>query len=461
MRQHDLVIVGAGSGNAVIDDSFRELDVAIVSDGPFGGTCLNVGCIPSKMLVLTAEVADTVRNADTFDIDAELRSVRWRDVQRRIFGRLDEVAEDGKAGRETSDFVTVYTGHATFTGPRQLRVVTDKGPVDLHARQIAIAAGSRPIVPPVVADSGVPFETSDTIMRIDEPPRRLAILGGGYIAAELAHVFAPVGSSITIIERADSLLGPQDELVAQEYTKIAADQFDLRLGVEATAVEGEAGAIRVTLDDSSVVEADMLLVAVGRAPNGDRLDLDRAGIDTHDDGRIAVDRYQRATSEGVFALGDVCTPVPLKHVANREASVVAHNLLHPDDLIESDHKAIPAAVFISPQIASVGATEQDCREQGIDYVVGIKPYSDVAYGWALEDNSGFCKVLAERDTGRLLGAHILGPQAATLIQPLVLALTFDIDIHALSKRPYWIHPALTEVVENALLALGNPEGRDE
>ncbi|MEU2244572.1 hypothetical protein ABZ572_34840 [Streptomyces sp. NPDC018338] len=146
--------------------------------------------------------------------------------------------------------------------------------------------------------------------------------------------------------------------------------------------------------------------------------------------------------------------MPLKHVANREAKVVAHNLRHPDDLVAADHDLVPAAVFTQPQIASVGATEQDCRDRGLDYVVGLAGYGDVAYGWAMEDTTGFCKVLAEPGTGRLLGAHLMGAEASTLIQPLVLAATLGIDATTLAESPYWIHPALTEVVENALLDLG-------
>ncbi|MCX5077326.1 FAD-dependent oxidoreductase [Streptomyces sp. NBC_00513] len=197
----------------------------------------------------------------------------------------------------------------------------------------------------------------------------------------------------------------------------------------------------------------MLLVAAGRIPNGDRLDLGAAGIRTHDDGRIVVDEHQHTTAEGVFALGDVCTPVPLKHVANREAEVVSHNLRHPQDLIGADHDLVPSAVFTRPEIASIGATEEECRDRGGTFLVGTASYADVAYGWAMEDTTGFCKVLAEPGTGRLLGAHIMGPQAAILIQPLVLAMTRGIDALSLAEEPYWIHPALTEVVENALLDL--------
>ncbi|MFE3609999.1 mycothione reductase [Streptomyces goshikiensis] len=453
MRHHDLVVIGAGSGNAVVDDSFADLDVAIVEERWFGGTCLNAGCIPSKMFAYTAHVARTAREAGTHNVDAAVSGVRWRAARDRVFHRLDAERDEGRNGRAGQDFVTVYEGRAQFTGPRTLRIERADGVIDITATQIVVAAGSRPMVPPIVADSGLPYETSDTVMRIESTPRRLAILGGGYIAAELAEVFAAAGSDVTIVEKEQRLLGPQDETVAERFTELVRSRYDLRLGRELTAIGGNPGALRLTLDDGSTVEADMLLVAVGRAPNGDRLNLEAAGIATHDDGRVVVDRFQRTSAEGVFALGDISSPVPLKHVANREAKVVAHNLRHPDGLITCDHEQVPAAVFTQPQIASVGLTEQDCRERELDHRVGTAEYADIAYGWAMEDTTGFCKVLAEPVTGRLLGAHIMGAQAPTLIQPLVLATTFGIEASALAGSPYWIHPALTEVVENALLDL--------
>ncbi|WP_030847958.1 mycothione reductase [Streptomyces sp. NRRL F-4474] len=451
MRHHDLVVIGAGSGNAVVDDSFADLDVAVVEERWFGGTCLNAGCIPSKMLAHTAQVARTVAEAAAYDVDAAAGGLRWRAARDRVFRRLDAERDKGREGRRGQDFVTVYEGRARFTGPRTLRIERSTGdPVEVRAAQVVVAAGGRPLVPPAVADSGLPYETSDTVMRIDEPPRRLAILGGGYIAAELAEVFAAAGSAVTIVEKEQRLLGPQDETVAQRFTELVRPRYDLRLGRELTRVGGSPGALRLTLDDGSTAEADTLLVAVGRIPNSDRLDLEAAGVATHDDGRVIVDRHQRTSAEGVFALGDISSPVPLKHVANREAEVVAHNLRHPDDLISCDHEQVPAAVFAQPQIASVGLTERQCRDRGLDYAAGTACYADTAYGWAMEDTTGFCKVLAEPGSGRLLGAHLMGPQAATLIQPLVVALTLGIDAATLARRPYWIHPALTEVVDNAL-----------
>jgi mycothione reductase len=199
------------------------------------------------------------------------------------------------------------------------------------------------------------------------------------------------------------------------------------------------------------VDADLLLVATGRRPNSDDLGLDRAGVEVDGRGLVVVDAYQRTNVDGVWALGDVSNPHQLKHVSNREARVVRHNLLHPDDLVETDRRFVPSAVFSHPQVASVGLTEEQAREQGRAYVVGRRDHGDTAYGWAMEDTTGFVKVLLDPATGELIGGHVLGADAANLVQPLVQAMVFGQTAEDVARRPYWIHPALMEVVENALL----------
>ncbi|GAA1666670.1 mycothione reductase [Mycolicibacterium murale] len=450
MRRHDLVIIGSGSGNMVVDDSFSDLDVAIIEERRFGGTCVNYGCIPSKLLSYTAELADNIAGAADFDIDADLRRLRWAQVRNRVFTRTDDIAAQGQRGREDSDFVTVYTERAVFTGPKRLRV----GDTEIEATQIVVAAGGRPAVPQVVSGSGVPYETSDTVMRIDTPPRRLAVLGGGYIAAELAHVFAAAGSAITIIEKNDVLLGgPQDDEIRTVFTDLMRARHDLRLGVDVGRISGTAGDLVIHCDDGSTVEADMLLVAAGRIPNTDRLAVAAAGIEVDDSGLIIVDEYGRTSADGVFALGDISVGIPLKHVANREADAVKHNLRHPDSLRTLDRERVPSAVFTHPQMASVGITEEQARRDHPGYLVSTYSYDDVAYGWALQDSVGRCKVIADGATGQILGAHLIGAQAATLIQSFVIAMEFGIDAESLATKPYWIHPALTEVLQNALLNL--------
>jgi mycothione reductase len=456
VRHHDLVIIGTGSGNSIVDERFDHLDVGIIEHGVFGGTCLNVGCIPTKMYVHPADLAEQARHAGRLGVDASVDKVRWADIRDRIFARIDPIAEGGRAYRaDRCANVTVHAGHARFTGPRTLTVTRTDGSSEdaITADRIVIAAGSRPHVPEPVAASGVPFHTSDTVMRIDDVPEHVVILGAGYIAAEFAHVFSAFGARVTVVGRSGLMLRGQDETVSERFTALARERWDVRLGHVVARARGDAHDVELELTDGDVVRGDTLLVATGRVPNGDRLDLPAAGIPTHADGRIVVDAQQRTPVEGVYALGDVSSPWQLKHVANHETKVVAHNLLHPDAPRESDHRFVPAAVFTDPPIASVGRTEAQCRADGLDHTVKVQAYGDVAYGWAMEDATGFCKLIAERGTGRLLGAHLMGPQASTLIQPLVQAMSFGLRAREMATGQYWIHPALPEVVENALLGL--------
>ncbi|MDQ4117599.1 MAG: FAD-dependent oxidoreductase, partial [Actinomycetota bacterium] len=218
----------------------------------------------------------------------------------------------------------------------------------------------------------------------------------------------------------------------------------------AEQVTGDDGGVRLVLDDGATIDADLLLVAAGRTPNTDRMNLGAGGVDTHDDGRIVADRYGRTSADGVWTLGDISTGHPLKHVANHEAAVVGDNLTTSGELRRVDEDLVPAAVFASPQIGTVGRTEQQCRDDRLSYAVSVLPYSDVAYGWALEDETGFCKIIAETGTGRLLGAHLMGPQASTLVQQLVQAMALDVPARRMACLQHWIHPALPEVIENAL-----------
>jgi mycothione reductase len=449
VRHHDLLVIGSGSGNSIVDHRFADLDVAMVEHGTFGGTCINVGCVPTKMYVYPADIAQHIRHAGRLGLDATLDKVRWRDIRDRIFGRIDPISVDGHAYRANrSPNFTLYDGHARFTGPKQVSI---DGDVEISADRIVIATGGRPEVPDEVRD--VPHHTSDTVMRIEEVPEHLVIVGSGYIAAEFAHVFSAFGARVSMIGRSSLLLRNQDETVAEHFTRLACDRWDVHLGQPVATARGDWSEVALTLLDGTVVRGDMLLVAAGRIPNGDLLDLEKAGIEADREGRVLVDDQQRTSVDGVFALGDASSPFQLKHVANHEAKVVQHNLLHPGSPRRTDHRFVPSAVFTDPQIASVGRTEAQCRAMGLDYVVKTQDYADVAYGWAMVDKTGFCKLIADRATGKLLGAHIMGPQASTLIQPVIQAMSFGLGAKEMASGQYWIHPGLPEVVENALLGL--------
>jgi mycothione reductase len=453
----DLVVIGSGSGNSLITPAWDDRRVALVESGTFGGTCLNVGCIPTKMFVYAAEVARSVRDAGRFGVDAHIDRVRWGDIRDRIFGRIDPLSADDEARKQASDNVSVFRGVASFDGPRSIAVDTAAGVERFTGRQIVIAAGSRPVIPDVIADAGVAFHTSNSIMRIEELPASMVILGGGYVAAEFAHVFASLGVRVRIVTRGSGLLTVQDREIGRRFTALAQAKWDVHLDATVTAAHERGEGVELTLADGTVVGGGLLLVATGRKPNSDRLALPRAGVEIRRDGRILVDEFGRTTADEVWALGDVSSPFQLKHVANAEARAVGHNLLAArtpaGTLQPMPHRFVPSAVFTDPQIATVGATEQVLQASGRRYVSATQSYGDTAFGWAMEDRDSICRLHADPDTGLLLGAHLMGDQAATLIQPLIQAMTLGQTVKDMARGQYWIHPALTEVVENALLKL--------
>lgn len=464
MRHVDLVIVGSGSGNSIVDEQFSDREVVYIDKGTgprgsYGGTCLNVGCIPTKMLVHAADLASAPGEAERLGVELALRNTDWPAIRDRVFGRLDPIADGGKSYRtEGMANVTLRNGTARFTGIKQLAVTdADTGELsELSADQVVVAVGSRPQIPEVPGLDEVDFHTSDTVMRLAALPTSMAILGSGFIAVEMAHVFAALGVRVTLIARSGQLLRREDGDVAARFTELAQKQWDVRLHQATQKVESTDRGVRLLLagpEGPSVVEAETLLVATGRVPNSDLIDATAGGLELTSDGRILVDAQQATSVDGVWALGDVSSPYQLKHVANREAKTVKHNLLHPESPIETDHGYVPHAVFSSPRVAAVGLTEQEARARGIDHVTSIQEYAGIAYGWAMEDTTGFAKLLADPRSGAILGAHIIGPEAPTLVQPLIQAMQFGLDARQMAEDQYWIHPAMPELIENALLGL--------
>ena len=465
MTHYDLAIIGSGSGNSLITPEWDDRKVAVIDGGTFGGTCLNVGCIPTKMFVYPAQLAASAAEAGPLGVDQRVEKVRWREIRDRIFGRIDAISEGGRRYRaEELENVTLYSEYVRFTSPHRLETASGK---EITADQIVVAAGSRPVLPDIPGIDLPQVHTSDTVMRVDDLPGRVLILGGGYIAAEFGFVFSAFGSKVTMAVRSGALLRAQDETVSERFTAAASEQWDVRLNTQVQSLaENTDGSVRAVLNGPagpSELDIDLVLVATGRVPNTDRLDPAAAGLDVEPDGRLAVDEYQRVLSggkpvPGLWALGDVSGADQLKHVANLEARTVAHNLVHPDDLQTSSHRFVPSAVFSHPQIASVGLTEAQARDyalaNGVELAMAVQEYGSTAYGWAMEDSTGFVKLLADKATGQLLGAHIMGHEASMLIQPLIQAMAFGLDANTMARGQYWIHPALTEVVENALLSLG-------
>ena len=451
-NSYDLVIVGAGSGNMLPDKELEGWRIALVEADRFGGTCLNRGCIPSKILVHTADIAQEIHDAERFGISAKFSGADWPAIRSRVFGRIDPVHEKAVAYRRAhgSD---VFIGEARFVGPKVLRV----GNEEVRGDRFVLAAGSRPSIPQVDGLASVPFLTSDNVMRLDKLPRSMVVLGGGYIAAEMSHIFGSLGTRVTIVSRGETLLSQHDTDIRALFTSIYQQRFDVRLGATATHVSATRKGVRLSFvtaaGGAQTVDGEVLLVATGRVPNGDRLDVAAAGIETDAHGHIRTDETYATTVPGIWALGDLANHFQLKHMANAEARLIRHNLLHEDQPRRLPFNVVPSAVFAGPQVASVGATEQELQARGKQYRSATRHYRNAAFGWALEDTSSFVKILADPASRLLLGAHIIGPQASTLIQPLIQAMCLANTVGQLASDVLYIHPALTEVVEQALLEL--------
>jgi mycothione reductase len=453
-ENYDLIIVGSGSGNSVISDEMDGWKIAIVERWTFGGTCLNRGCVPSKIFVYAADVAESAANDNgpKYGVTTNFESADWPSMVRRVFGRIDPISSGGLQYRHSLPHVTVYEGNASFVDERTMEV----NGVTITGERILLATGARSFIPNIHGIDEVPYHTSDTIMRIAHQPKHLVVLGGGFIAAELSHVFKSLGSRVTIINRGHKLLRAEDNDISARYTELAAERFELLLGATIPRIYMTADGVGLrvtTAQGDTTVEGDTLLVAAGRRPNGDNIDAATAGIKIGSLGEVIVDEYGRTSAVGVWALGDVNGRYQLKHMANGEAKVIHHNLLHPDDLQPLDTRPAPHAVFGSPQIGAVGLTEAQARELDRPISVVTYHYSGSAYGWALEDTGSFCKLIGDPSTRTLLGAHVIGYQASVLIQLFVQGMHLGNTVDQMATGQIWIHPALSEVVEQALLKL--------
>lgn len=453
MKNFDLMVIGTGSGLDVAADAAEMgLSVAVVEEGPFAGTCHNRGCIPSKMLIHSADVMETIRTADRFGIKATVESVDWPGIMRRVFEDIDgEAAEIEEANRNDPN-ITVFKGTGRFTGPKILEVNGET----IAAETVLIAAGTLPMVPAIAGLDGTPHMTSDEALRLPEQPQSMVIVGGGYIAAEMAHFYGAMGTDVTIVYRGADLLRTQDRQISRRFTEVAQRKFDLRLNSQVLSVGPDGDGIRMEISTNggaNTLVADKLLLATGRISNADRLQVQNSGVDVDERGFVSTNEYLETKVPGVWALGDIVGRYLLKHSANLEAAYVGHNMFNTDNQVAVDYNAMPVAVFSSPQVASVGITEQEAEKAGTHYVSATYDYSDTAYGASILDLDGFVKVLADPDSREILGCHIIGSHAAMLIQEVANAMRMHLTTDAMTQSIY-VHPALPEVVQRAFGELG-------
>jgi len=448
MPHHDLLVIGGGTGNNVAAaGADAGLDTALVEPGPLGGTCLNRGCNPSKMLIQAATAANHVRDAGDFYLDASLDGIDFAAVVDDMDETLSALAEGMDEGYQDEENLTMYREKTAFVDERTVEIDGE----EVSAEKVVVAAGSRPLVPPIDGLDEVDYLTSREALYLRDQPESLVVLGGGYIAVELGYFFESMGTDVTIVEMLDSLVPREDPAVAEAFTEIASERHDVYTGHRVTAVEPDGEGIvahaETEAGDEIAVEGDELLVALGRRPNTDTLDVEAGGIETDDDGFVVTNDRLETSADGVWAQGDIADNAMFKHSGDYETGITVENVVRDGDAT-ADFSAMPHAIFTEPQMAGVGRTEAELEEAGREYVVGREELPDTPMGRAKKLEEGFVKVLAAPD-GEILGCHALGYEASTMIHEVVVAMRAGSGHVSDITDTIHAHPTLNKVVEYA------------
>jgi len=463
LKEYDVIAIGSGSAMNVLDPMIREktdLKVAVIDKDEPGGICLTRGCIPSKILLYPAELVRTIERAGEFGIQVDLKNVSFQRVMERMRTLIYKEIDAIRQGLSHSKNIDYYSTAAEFVAPYTLKV----GEETIRSDMILLCTGSKPIAPPIEGLERVGYQTSDTILKMNRLPESVGIIGGGYIAAEYGHFLSAMGSKVTVIGRNPRFL-PEEELEVSALAKRESEKHmtiitnhEVR-GVEKTST-GKKKLVATDIDsgESKEAQVDEILVAVGRGPNTDILHPEKGRIKTDANGWILVNGFLETSQPNVWAFGDANGKYPFKHAANYESMVVYYNAVLKRR-VAVDYHAVPHAVFTYPEIASVGLREAEAVErygQG-KVLIGMQRYEDTAKGEAMGLHDYFVKVIVEKDTMKILGAHIIGPYASTLIQEIINVMyTRDQSAEPIMEAMH-IHPAMSEVVQRAFRSLMPPD----
>ena len=453
--QTGIAILGAGPGGYVSALRAAQLgaQVTVIEENALGGVCLNVGCIPTKALLRSAEVYRTFQRAEAFGLRLEGRvTPDWPAIQARK-ERIARQLVSGVGVLLRKAGVQVIQGRGRFVSPQTLEVTTTNGTQQVQAQSMVIATGSRPVQLPLPGMDLPGVIDSTGALALAELPKRILIIGGGVIGAEFAELFAAFGVQVTIVEMLDRLLPLMDaDLGAALAWTLGQRGIEIHVNSRATRLEEGPGGLRaavVTPAGELSIEADRVLVAVGRRPNVEDLGLEAAGVRTAKSG-IPVDTRMQTNVPGIYAIGDVTGGIQLAHVASQGGEVAVENALGRASTFSQ--KTVPSAVFTDPEIASVGLTEAQAREQGYDVRVGRFPLSASGKALTYGEKDGFVKVVSEARFGEILGMHIVAPHASDLIHEAGLALALEATLDELVGVVHG-HPTLGEAVREAALAV--------
>jgi dihydrolipoamide dehydrogenase len=440
MKSYDVIVVGSGSGGEIVDTAVSHgMSVAWVDKGPLGGTCLNVGCIPSKILIHPADRIMEIEEAKKLGITAEIKDIDFQAIMQRIQRPIQESHEAIQHGISHAETLDYYHDVGQFIEDYTLQVSGKQ----IKGEKIFLGSGARPLIPTIQGLDSVPYLTNENVFYLKEKPRSMVIIGGGYIAVEFAHFFSAVGTIVTVFQRGNRLIPNAEPEISEVLKKQLAKRMQIYLNTEVLEVKKQGNEFVVRGKDNVsgreiTVSAEMIFVAAGRKSNADLLKVENTSVQTDARGYIQVNEYLETSKENIWAFGDAIGKAMFKHAFHEKKR-------------KMDYHAIPYAIFTYPEIAAVGITEQEAK-QNHEILVGTARYTDVAKGDAMMENDGFAKAIVEKQTGKILGFHIIGPYAPMLIQEVINGMALGGNIQFISHGMH-IHPALPELILKTLGSL--------
>jgi pyruvate/2-oxoglutarate dehydrogenase complex dihydrolipoamide dehydrogenase (E3) component len=450
----DALVIGAGEAGALVASLAVDsgASVALAYREPWGSTCLNAGCVPSKFLIHRARVAHVVRTSSRFGVLSGGSQVDLASIVQEKRRYLDRHRDESWQGALREKRLTLIEGAAEFISEDQVRI----GDHVVRSDRIFLALGMRPTVPEVDGLKDGPYLTNETVMDLEEVPGHLVVIGGGYIGCELGQAFRRFGAEVSIVQRGPRLLpGEEPDASAVLERSFREEGIDVLTEYELRTVGWTDGrpTVEVTGADGAPrsLAASHLLLAAGRTPNTDTLATGRAGVELDPRGFVRVDDELRTTAKGVWAIGDVNSAQPFTRVCQEEAKIAFANAFR-DAGLRMERASLPHAVFTDPEVGSVGLTEQAARERGHDVIAGLVPFERIEKAELIGETGGFIKYVAERDTHRLLGCHVVGYQAADLVYDAVVVMRAKglIDDLALAVG---VFPTLQEGMEGVARAV--------